>query len=262
MKLLITDDEYATRNSIKHLIDRKRTGIDFICEAENFEEAITQIIHHSPEIIITDIVMPLHDGIYLMDWILQHSSHSKIIAVSGHDDFHFVKSTIQKGGIDYLLKPLDMEELNRALSHAAKQYQKEQEYHSLKKQNDTAEASETLLPCHPVILEVQRYIKEHFTGHLRQQDIADHFYINKDYLSRKFKQEFQISMVDYINRLRIDKAKKLLSVPGIKIAEVSEMVGFSDDKYFSTVFKRTCGISPKSYYLTHAEKEGNSALLL
>ncbi|MDD2956996.1 MAG: response regulator [Lachnospiraceae bacterium] len=87
MKSLITDDEYATRNSIKHLIDRKRTGIDFICEAENFEEAITQIIPHSPEIIITDIVMPLHDGIDLMDWILQHSSHSKIIADSGDGSF-------------------------------------------------------------------------------------------------------------------------------------------------------------------------------
>ena len=67
----------------------------------------------------------------------------------------------------------------------------------------------------------------------------------------KIKQEFQISMVDYINQLRIDKAKELLLAPSAKVNEVALAVGFSDEKYFSTVFKKITGMSPKNYYLTN-----------
>lgn len=252
MKLLITDDEYATRSSIKHLLEKDAHGIDQILEAENFEEAITQIIQYNPEIIITDIVMPVHDGIYLMDWICQHAPQSRVIAVSGHDNFYFVKSTIQKGGIDYLLKPLDSQELNQAVHHAVSEYQKEQEFNLLKAQSLLQQTDDIPVSIHPVMMEVKNYIRQHYTEQLRQQDIADYFYINKEYLSRKFKKEFHLSMVEYINQLRIEKAKQLLCIPGMKIVEVSSKIGFTDEKYFSTVFKKITGISPKTYYLTHA----------
>ena len=87
MKLLITDDEYATRSAIKHLIDPEKISFDEIFEAENYEEAIKVIINHRPQIIVTDIVMPVHNGITLIDWILQFSKDSQVIAVSGHDNF-------------------------------------------------------------------------------------------------------------------------------------------------------------------------------
>lgn len=166
MKLIIIDDEYATRNLIRHLLNTKQAGIDTIYEAENFEEAVTKIIQYRPEIIITDMVMPIHDGIQIMDWILEHSPQSKIIAISGHDNFSFVKATIQKGGVDYLLKPLDVNELNKSVQNAVLQYNQELEYHSLKAKN-AALPEEEATACHPVILEVQRYIKEHYTKHLR-----------------------------------------------------------------------------------------------
>ena len=233
MKLLITDDEYATRSAIKHLIDPEKISFDEIFEAENYEEAIKVIINHRPQIIVTDIVMPVHNGITLIDWILQFSKDSQVIAVSGHDNFSFIKSTLRRGVVDYLLKPLDIDELNGALQKAVSRYEKINS------------------ACHPIMLEVQKYIKSHYTQQIRQQQIADYFFINKEYLSRKFKQEFQISMVDYINQLRIDKAKELLLAPSAKVNEVALAVGFSDEKYFSTVFKKITGMSPKNYYLTN-----------
>ena len=96
-----------------------------------------------------------------------------------------------------------------------------------------------------------KYIKMHYTQQIRQQEIADYFFISKEYLSRKFKQEFQVSMVDYINQLRINRAKELLAAPSAKVNEVALAVGFSDEKYFSTVFKKITGMSPKNYYLTN-----------
>lgn len=113
MKLLITADEYATRSAIKHLMDPEKLSFDEKFEAGNYEEAIKVIINHRPQ--ITDIVMPVHNGITLIDWILQFSKDSQVIAVSGHDNFSFIKSTLQRGAVDYLLKPLDIDELNGAL---------------------------------------------------------------------------------------------------------------------------------------------------
>lgn len=251
MKLLITDDEYATRSAIKHLIDPEKISFDEIFEAENYEEAIKVIINHRPQIIVTDIVMPVHNGITLIDWILQFSKDSQVIAVSGHDNFSFIKSTLRRGVVDYLLKPLDIDELNGALQKAVSRYEQRMEYYKLKKAGEVSAAEKINSACHPIMLEVQKYIKSHYTQQIRQQQIADYFFINKEYLSRKFKQEFQISMVDYINQLRIDKAKELLLAPSAKVNEVALAVGFSDEKYFSTVFKKITGMSPKNYYLTN-----------
>ena len=133
MKLLITDDEYATRSAIKHLIDPAKVSINEIFEAENYEQAIQVILNHKPQIIITDIVMPVHNGISLIDWILQFSKDSQVIAVSGHDNFSFIKSTLQRGVVDYLLKPLDIDELNNALQKAVNRYEQQMEYYKLKK---------------------------------------------------------------------------------------------------------------------------------
>ena len=127
MKLLITDDEYATRSAIKHLIDPAKVSINEIFEAENYEQAIQVILNHKPQIIITDIVMPVHNGISLIDWILQFSKDSQVIAVSGHDNFSFIKSTLQRGVVDYLLKPLDIDELNNALQKAHDRYEQQKE---------------------------------------------------------------------------------------------------------------------------------------
>lgn len=251
MKLLITDDEYATRSAIKHLIDPAKVSISEIFEAENYEEAIQVILNHRPQIIITDIVMPVHNGISLIDWILQFSKDSQVIAVSGHDNFSFIKSTLQRGVVDYLLKPLDIDELNNALQKAINRYEQQMEYYKLKREGIASEGEREASTCHPVMLEVQKYIKAHYTQQIRQQEIADYFFISKEYLSRKFKQEFRVSMVDYINQLRIDKAKELLAAPSAKVNEVALAVGFSDEKYFSTVFKKLTGMSPKNYYLTN-----------
>lgn len=251
MKLLITDDEYATRSAIKHLIDPAKVSINEIFEAENYEQAIQVILNHKPQIIITDIVMPVHNGISLIDWILQFSKDSQVIAVSGHDNFSFIKSTLQRGVVDYLLKPLDIDELNNALQKAVNRYEQQMEYYKLKKEGITSEGVREASTCHPVMLEVQKYIKMHYTQQIRQQEIADYFFISKEYLSRKFKQEFQVSMVDYINQLRINRTKELLTAPSAKVNEVALAVGFSDEKYFSTVFKKITGMSPKNYYLTN-----------
>lgn len=80
-----------------------------------------------------------------------------------------------------------------------------------------------------------------------QTTLAGRFYVSREYISRRSKQEYGINFSDFIVNVRIDKAKLLMQNPRLKLSQISEMIGFHDVKYFSKVFKKQVGASPKDY---------------
>ncbi|MFS0614418.1 response regulator transcription factor [Lederbergia ruris] len=127
MRALIVDDEQDARDAIQLLTDWKQFGIDEVVEAENVEQAIEQLISSRPEIIFTDMMMPKRDGIDLLSWVEAHDLNSKVIVISAHKDFHYVQNTIRYGGVDYLIKPIDPDDLNDVVSKAVSQLKTERE---------------------------------------------------------------------------------------------------------------------------------------
>jgi two-component system response regulator YesN len=110
--VLIVDDEDLISKGIKSMILRlKHPEIGDISTANNATEAISMIQENRPEIIITDIKMPKVNGLYLLKYIAGIKYHKVAIALSGHDDFDFVKGAFKYGVEDYILKPADLDEL-------------------------------------------------------------------------------------------------------------------------------------------------------
>lgn len=97
------------------------------------------------------------------------------------------------------------------------------------------------------IRKIEQIVGEEYAKPLSMKYIADQLYLNHIYLGQIFKKETGISLNDYINKVRISKAKKLLKAANSMVYEVAEQVGFSDSQYFSTVFKKIVGVSPKEY---------------
>ncbi|WP_239615567.1 response regulator transcription factor [Cohnella mopanensis] len=97
------------------------------------------------------------------------------------------------------------------------------------------------------IHDIAKYMESHYQDEISLQDIAARFFLSREYIARKFKQEYGVTLLDYLSRIRIDKAKLLLHNPHLRIAQVSEMVGYHDEKYFSRVFKKLEGINPGEY---------------
>lgn len=95
--------------------------------------------------------------------------------------------------------------------------------------------------------DIVKYVEQRYMDDLSLLDIASTFFVSREYISRKFKQEFGINFSDYLATYRIGKAKQLMHNPHLKIAQVAEMVGFRDVKYFSKVFKKQEGLTPKDY---------------
>ncbi|AGC69605.1 Two component transcriptional regulator, AraC family [Thermoclostridium stercorarium subsp. stercorarium DSM 8532] len=91
------------------------------------------------------------------------------------------------------------------------------------------------------------YIHQHYSEQLTLNDVAEHVYVSPSYLSRMFKKELGKNFVDYLNGLRIEKAKELLMDPKYKTYEVAEIVGIPDAHYFSRLFKKYEGLSPTEY---------------
>ena len=97
------------------------------------------------------------------------------------------------------------------------------------------------------IEELDAYIRLHYRENLNLTDLADKYHFNHSYLTRIFKKQKGQSPLKLINSLRIEDAKELLLNPELSVREISEMLGFSDQHYFSRVFKASTGMSPKEY---------------
>lgn len=102
-------------------------------------------------------------------------------------------------------------------------------------------------PQNDVIYQVAHYIRLNYAKPFSQFACAQLFFINKNYMCRKFKNTFHTSMVSYLNQIRIDHAKELLENPGVKIKDVANLVGFEDEKYFSRQFHKSTGLSPNDF---------------
>lgn len=95
-----------------------------------------------------------------------------------------------------------------------------------------------------VIANAKQYLAEHFREDIDRDDVAAVCFISPNYLSKKFRDETGMNLREYINQLRINEAKRLLLSTNMTISEVAGELGYDNSSYFSTVFKKICGVSP------------------
>ncbi len=94
---------------------------------------------------------------------------------------------------------------------------------------------------------IKKHIEEHYTEKICLDDLAERFFINKFYLTRVFKEQFGITLLSYLDSVRITRAKQLLRFSELTVEEVGREVGIDDGTYFNRVFKKVEGITPGEY---------------
>ncbi len=120
LTLLLADDERLLREGVAELIDWAGLGIDRLLQAENGKEALELAREHAPDILLTDVKMPLMDGIALARAFHREFPETRIIFLSGYADVEYLKAAIQEQAVDYILKPVDPRELESAIGKAAR----------------------------------------------------------------------------------------------------------------------------------------------
>ena len=125
VKVFLVEDEFIVREGIKNM-NWEACGLSFCGEASDGELAFPLIKREQPDIVITDIRMPFMDGLELSRLIKKELPEIKIIILSGHEEFEYAKAAIQIGIEEYLLKPINGDELLQAVNHVAEKIKEEQ----------------------------------------------------------------------------------------------------------------------------------------
>ena len=140
MKVLIVDDEYFIRNLLKMRIRWEDFDMEIAGEASSAREALDLTEELLPDIIFTDICMPYMDGIELSRIVMEKYPHIKIVIITGHDEFEYAKRSIKLGISDFLLKPVNADEIRKVAKglqeKIIREKSREREYEQLKQRMD------------------------------------------------------------------------------------------------------------------------------
>lgn len=118
-KVFFVEDEIVTREGIRDKVDWRGHGFEFCGEAPDGEIALPLLQTVRPDVLITDVKMPFMDGLELARIVRERMPDTKIIILSGHDEFEYAQAAIKLGVTEYLLKPVTVQDLHRALHQVA-----------------------------------------------------------------------------------------------------------------------------------------------
>ena len=370
VKVFLVEDEAIIRRGIRDNINWASHGFEFAGEAGDGEYAYPLILKAQPDILVTDIKMPFMDGLELSRLVKKALPRTRIIVLSGYNEFEYAKEAIKIGISDYLLKPVSSAGLIDALRKAADEVREEREksrlleryfvsyekYTEFLDKTDYSGVDRKLIndflklgsveECGPFVEEyfaaigennyqslllrqymtmdifycVQEFLKklkaeppeipetavdikrvpkaiesvemtkmyltDEFTVALQARDrasndrygsvirdakeyiqanfsqsdlslnrIAVHIGVSPSYFSSIFKQETGQSFVEYLTKVRMERACELLKCTSYRTSEIGEQVGYNDSHYFSAAFKKAMGQSPKEYKASQTRQE-------
>ncbi|MBO1513467.1 response regulator transcription factor [Metabacillus bambusae] len=238
--ILLVDDEKWVRTTLKWSIKQLNLPFQISHECANGLEALDWIKQNEIDLIFTDISMPIMDGLAFVKELRQYNGDQDVIVISVHDEFQFVQKAIRNGVTDYLLKPIEENDLKFCLEKWINKRKGEEE-----KKNDAFDVNEELPSS--TIEKVLQYIEKTPLAQINLKEAAEKVHMNPSYLSQLFKQQLNKKFVDYITEIRMKEAKRLLLYTSLRISEIAERVGYSDLAYFSNNFKKITGSSPSVF---------------
>ena len=240
MKIMIVDDEPKIRRGMKTLLE-EQDGFEVIGIYDNAMSSLSDMAEKQPNVLITDIKMPEYSGLDLIEKIREKDKNLYIIILSGYGSFKYAQRAIRSGVYRYLTKPTNPRELISVLREI------ELKIEGVNRTVSKSEEKESVEVGNLLIRKALDYIELHYAEKIGLKTLSDALYISPNYFSDLFRRHMKVKFSDFSIEYRLKKACILLKKPEYKVSEISEMVGFRDSTYFSTVFKKTYNLTPLEY---------------
>ena len=175
----------------------------------------------------------------------------KSILLTSYAEFSYAKQAIDLKVSDYLMKPVEEEEIRKAIEKVTGEIRKEQEIARIcERHADEFSMQEFYKKAemdNPYVKKTLEITEKEYANKISVESIADQLGVSASYLSRKFKQITGLTYLDFLNKYRISQAIRLMETGQYKVYEISEKTGFSDYKHFNVVFKRYTNQSPTEF---------------
>ena len=353
-QVMIVDDEPLVIKGISYIIENNFDKITVGAQLGNGERAVEYARKNEPDVIFMDIKLEGLNGLEVISEINKFLDEVIIVVISAYDNFNYAQKAIKLGVMDYLLKPVNKQDIIQILRKAVmklkvkkstvhfQQLKKKTEYNfnpPWEKERDLFKAVELLYKeqafvkldeifmhlnnkgkgeleflkhysqellavilrliyeylteeknemfdleeiynaiivansveelisvlknkigkiidsispenreeINPVLVKAKKYMDNNFEKNLSLEQIADQVAISPNYLSKLFKDKFQVTIIDYLTEKRIEQAKKLLRNTGSSVKKIAGQVGYNDANYFSRVFKKKAGQAPTQF---------------
>lgn len=237
--ILLVEDEMLLRQSLARHIDTLDAGFKVACEASNGEEALLLLKKETIHLVMTDIRMPVMDGLALAKRIHQQFPHVFTVVLTGYADFEYAREALKQGVFDYLLKPVTPEDLESTLGRVRLQLQKYcelQEDHTLVGRDAEEIVEYTVL-----------YMREHYMDEIDIGAYSASMGFTSAYLTKIFNKYKGDTPLKFLTDLRIQEAKQLLTNTSLPVREVGDRVGYPDQFHFSKTFRKLTGMNPTAY---------------
>ena len=236
MNLLIADDENLELKVLEKTVKKHFVDELEIFDSSNGRKASQICDEVKPDIALLDIEMPGMNGIELAKYIKEKYADCIIIFITAYDRFDYAIEAMHIKAFDYLLKPWKEERLCELINTAIENVR------SMQKTDGIVHSQKDV---------IKDYIDRNYKKDISAKDVAGILGYSDVYFSKVFKQLFDDNFINYLTKIRIDRAKLLLKDVSFNIKEVGKSVGYADSNYFTKVFKRSIGISPSEYRNRH-----------
>lgn len=230
-KILIVEDEKPLRDTLKDMFVESGYDVEV---AENGAEALDLVFTSKPDVIITDVSMPVMDGYQFVQELKKHPQGAKIpvLMLTAKVLEEEKIRGLDFGAVDYITKPFSYHELQLKIQN-----------HLQLKSSENEDLEE--IESSQFLKKVNQYLETHMRdGRLELEVVAENFRLSSSGLQKKIRRLTEKSYSRYVREYRLKKAHKLLETNQYSIGEVATMVGFATNSYFSESFREVYGYVP------------------
>ena len=230
-------------------------------ESCNGKEALESIFNKTPDLVISDVMMPEMDGLTLCRKIKQNVNlnHIPVILLTAKTREEDNLEGLETGADAYMTKPFHMEILRKTAANLIRSRERlRNTYTGQQTQGDKVQPIEVQSPDDKLMERIMRVINENLSNpNLTVEMITTEVGISRVHLHRKLKELTNQTTRDFIRNIRLKQAAELLSKKRYTIAEVADLTGFTNPNNFSTAFKDLYGMPPSIYMEQHLKQDKN-----
>lgn len=261
-RVLIVEDDEEIRNYIA-----KEFGDKFhIMESRNGKEALEQIFKKTPDLVISDIMMPEMDGLTLCRKIKQNVNlnHIPVILLTAKTREEDNLEGLNTGADAYIMKPFNIEILQKTVENLINTRQQLRKvFTGQQNLENKVQKLEVKSPDEKLMERIMKVINENIGNpNLTIETITTEVGISRVHLHRKLKELTNQTTRDFIRNIRLKEAARLLSEKQHTISEIAMLTGFTDPNNFSTTFKELYGMPPSMYMKEQLSKKKSNPTAL
>lgn len=245
-KMMIIDDEIIVAEGIRDTIPWKKYQVDAGAIADNGLTALSLCRTYHPDIILVDIQMPGMNGLDFIEKAQKILPNAVFIIISAYEKFSFAQRALELGVRFYLVKPIQEADIIDKVKKCILLLQSRISLHSSDNMSSMHTNKEDDF-CRTVIREACSFIETRPFKDISLTDVADHVSLSTSYFSTLFKQEMNISFIDYVKKIKIERACHLLKKTNLKVYEICDILDYKSVQYFTTFFKEYMGMTPMEY---------------